>query len=86
MFPSERLHNPEVKCIMNAIEYALGRKLHFCPEQNVISVHFNLKPDGICTIHCERNVRKMAFEHKSKKPRAEPRPHLKPSDFAFGKP
>lgn len=86
MFFSERFHIPEVKCIMNAMVYALSRKLHCCPEQVVISVHFHLQPDGICTIRCEPKVRNMAFEHKSKKPRDEPRPHLKPLDFAFGKP
>lgn len=57
-----------------------GQKTAFLPRASCNFGTFSF------TIRCESKVRNMAFEHKSKKPRAKPQPHLKPSDFAFGKP
>lgn len=57
-----------------------GHKTAFLPRANCNFSTFSF------TMRCESKVRNMAFEHKSKESRAEQGPHLKPSDFAFGKP
>lgn len=57
-----------------------GQKTAFLPRASCNFSTFSF------TMRCESKVRIMAFEHKSKESRAEQGPHLKPSDFAFGKP